>query len=163
MSAQTAPRPPEGLRQYLAEAMAKEAGSTAFSEPGTAWDHARSAWLAHADAAVRALHRWEEAGTLIRLCTIPGCLRQLDIAQPEPGWQQSRTVGCMCPDHNQILWAEPAGPHIPCWTYVDTTEEAVLRCSCGWCAGETRFRGHGTALWQAHVLEVLDTKETAAT
>ncbi|MEV6165749.1 hypothetical protein AB0L71_28315 [Streptomyces sp. NPDC052052] len=56
----TIPQPAERLRQHLAEAMAKDAGSKAFMKSGTAWDHARSEWLAHADAAVNALHRSEK-------------------------------------------------------------------------------------------------------
>jgi hypothetical protein len=160
MSAQTAPQPAEGLRQHLAQAMAREAGSKAFLKPGTAWEHSRSEWLAHADAAVNALYRWEQEGTLIRMCTVPGCLRQLNIAKPDPGWLQSSAVGCMCPDHAPILWATAEGPHVPCWGYVNpqapVRSEALLRCSCGWDAGKTRFRGHGTVLWQAHALEVLE-------
>ena len=57
---ETVPQPAEGLRQHLAEAMAKEAGSLAFRKAGTEWEHPRSVWLAHADAAVNALHRWEQ-------------------------------------------------------------------------------------------------------
>ncbi|WP_331746772.1 hypothetical protein OH809_45440 (plasmid) [Streptomyces sp. NBC_00873] len=75
MTEQTAPQPADELRHHLAKAMAKEAGSKAFMEPGTAWDHARSEWLAHADAAVNALHRWERkapAGGHVYLST--GCL-----------------------------------------------------------------------------------------
>lgn len=165
MTEQTAPQPAAALRQHLAEAMAKEAGSKAFRESGTAWDHARSEWLAHADAAVNALHRWEEAGTLLRLCTIPACFRQLNIAEVEQGWLQSSAVGYMCPDHAPILWTTVDGPHVPRWGYADpdaVQPQALLRCTCGWDAGRTRFRGHGTVLWQAHALENLDTQETAA-
>jgi hypothetical protein len=163
MTKQTAPQPAEGLRQHLAEAMAKEAGSKAFRESGREWNQMRSVWLAHADAAVNALHRWEEEGTLVRLCTIPGCFRQLNIAKVEPGWLQSSAVGYMCPDHAAALWGEPDDPrdrHVPTWQRRFT--ETRLYCSCGWDAGKTRFRGHGTTLWQAHALEVLDTQETAA-
>ncbi|WP_327259981.1 hypothetical protein [Streptomyces sp. NBC_01240] len=157
MTEQTTPQPAEGLRQHLAEAMAKEAGSKAFMEPGTAWEHARSEWLAHADAAVNALHRWEQEGTLARLCVIPGCTRQLNIAEPEPGWFQSSAVGYACPDHAAALWDEtddPRNRHVPTWQRGIT--ETRLHCSCGWEAGATLFRGHGTALWQAHVLVALE-------
>ncbi|MFF8422862.1 hypothetical protein [Streptomyces sp. NPDC015680] len=157
----TIPQPAEQLRQHLAEAMAKEAGSKAFMEPGTAWDHARSEWLAHADAAVNALHRWEEGGTLVRLCTIPSCIRQLNIAKVEPGWLQSSAVSYMCPDHAAALWAETDDPrdrHVPSWK--KGYRETRLHCSCGWEAGPTMFRGHGTALWQAHALGVLELAET---
>lgn len=160
MTEQTAPQDAGRLRQHLAEAMAKEAGSRAFLEPGTAWEHARSEWLAHADAAVNALHRWEEEGTVLRLCTVPACFRQLNIATPEPGWLQSSAVGYMCPDHAPILWTSAEGTHVPRWGYanpqVPLRSETLLRCSCGWDAGKTRFRGHGTVLWQAHALEVLE-------
>lgn len=41
---------PADLRQQYAEALAGHAGSKAFLADGTEWDHARSAWYAHADA-----------------------------------------------------------------------------------------------------------------
>ncbi|WP_405824259.1 hypothetical protein OG705_29255 [Streptomyces sp. NBC_00838] len=146
------PQPAGRLRQHLAEAMAKEAGSLAFRDTGTEWDHARSQWLARADAAVNALHRWEQEGTLMRLCVITGCFRQLNVARVEPGWFRSSAVGYGCPDHAASLWNGDA-PHHPSWQPVD--ERAVLRCTCGWDAGRTRFRGHGATLWQAHALDVL--------
>lgn len=43
------------LRQAIAERMARAAGSKAFDEPGPAWDHARSAWLRQASAALAAI------------------------------------------------------------------------------------------------------------
>lgn len=55
----TEPQPVGGLRHYVAEAMAKEAGSLAFRKTGTEWEHLRSVWLAHADAALNAVRRWE--------------------------------------------------------------------------------------------------------
>ncbi|MFJ7525178.1 hypothetical protein ACIQ1S_09645 [Streptomyces griseus] len=149
---ETVVQPAEWLRQHIAEAMAKEAGSLAFRKPGTEWEHLRSEWLAHADAALNALHRWEQAGTLMRLCVVPGCLRQLNVANVEPGWLQSSAVGYACPDHAAALWTCEA-PHRPSWQRED--DRAVLRCTCGWDAGRTRFRGHGTALWQAHALDTL--------
>ncbi|MGW1409418.1 hypothetical protein [Streptomyces sp. NPDC002403] len=161
MTALNAPQPAEGLRHHLAEAMAKEAGSKAFMKPGTAWEHARSEWLAHADAAVNALHRWEQEGTLARLCTIPGCFKQLNVAEADPGWLQSSAVGYMCPDHAPILWRNPGDPrdrHVPTWQRRFT--ETRLYCSCGWDAGPTLFRGHGTTLWQAHALQVLKLADT---
>ncbi|MEU5660129.1 hypothetical protein ABZ802_31600 [Streptomyces sp. NPDC047737] len=163
MTAQTAPQPAEGLRQHLAEAMAQEAGSLAFRKTGTEWEHPRSVWLARADAAVNALHRWEQQGTIFRMCTIPSCLRELNIAQPERGWLQSSSVGYMCPDHGPLLWGDADDPrdrHVPAWRQVSTG--ARLCCSCGWDAGPTLFRNHGTVLWQAHVLVMLETMETAA-
>jgi len=163
MTVETVPQPAEGLRQHLAEAMAKEAGSKAFREQGTAWEHPRSVWLAHADAAVNALRRWEQQGTTFRMCTIPACLRELNIAKPEPGWLQSSAVGYMCPDHGPVLWGDPDDPrdrHVPAWRQV--SDGARLHCSCGWDAGPTLFRGHGTTLWQAHALVMLETMETTA-
>lgn len=50
-----------GLRQYVAEALAREAGSLAFRRPGTEWDHARNAWYTHADTALSAARRWGSA------------------------------------------------------------------------------------------------------
>ena len=154
---ETVPEPAENLRQHLAEAMAKEAGSLAFRKTGTEWEHPRSVWLAHADAAVNALRRWEEAGTLMRLCVIPGCVRELNIAQVEPGWLQSSAVGYACPAHGAALWGDPPDPfdrHIPSWQRASAGSR--LSCSCGWDAGQTKFRGHGTALWQAHALTWLE-------
>ncbi|WP_275558560.1 hypothetical protein [Streptomyces sp. 5-6(2022)] len=43
------------LRNRIARAMAKAAGSKAFREPGTEWNHLRSVWLGHADAALAAI------------------------------------------------------------------------------------------------------------
>lgn len=154
------PQPADGLRQYIAEALAKEAGSTAFREPSTAWDHSRSEWLGHADTALNALHRWEQQGTLHRLCVIPGCFEQLNVSAPAPGWFNSTAVGYACPGHAQALWGDGEGAHVPRWGYRHPADpecrEALLRCTCGWDAGPTRFRGHGTVLWQAHALEVLE-------
>jgi hypothetical protein len=44
--------PGADLRTIVAAAMAREAGSKAFREPGREWNHLRSVWLAHADAAL---------------------------------------------------------------------------------------------------------------
>ncbi|WP_434598306.1 hypothetical protein [Streptomyces sp. A5-4] len=156
---ETAPQPADRLRQHLADAMAKKAGSLAFRHTGTEWEHSRSQWLAHADAAVNALHRWEQEGTLVRLCVIPGCHRQLNIAEVETGWFRSSAVGYGCPDHAAVLWNGKA-PHCPSWHYDD--DRALLRCTCGWDAGRTRFRGHGTTLWQAHVLDALANRPAPA-
>ncbi|MFI1889852.1 hypothetical protein [Streptomyces jumonjinensis] len=40
------------LRERLARALAGHAGSRAFLAPGPEWEHTRSVWLAHADAAL---------------------------------------------------------------------------------------------------------------
>lgn len=39
-------------RDRIAQAMAEGAGSMCFREPGREWDHLRSVWRSHADAAV---------------------------------------------------------------------------------------------------------------
>lgn len=158
-----APQPATALLTYVAGCLAKEAGSKAFREDGTAWDHSRDAWLSHATTAVNAIERWEaQTGSLARLCVVPACFRQLHLDAIEPGWMQSRAVGYMCPDHVAVLWATGDGPHAPSWGYanpkVPLKSEALLRCSCGWNAGPTRFRGHGTTLWQVHALEVLEAR-----
>ncbi|MGW1015621.1 hypothetical protein [Streptomyces niveus] len=44
------PVPDTERRARYAEALAAGAGSKAFMKTGTEWDHARAAWLAHADA-----------------------------------------------------------------------------------------------------------------
>jgi hypothetical protein len=154
------PQPAEALLTYVAECLAKEAGSKAFHKDGTAWDHPRDAWLAHANTAVNAVERWEaETGSLARLCVIPACFRQLHLDRHEPGWMQSSAVGYMCPDHVAALWSGDQ-QHAPAWGYANPEQpdrsQAVLRCSCGWEVAGTRFRGHGTTLWQVHALEVLD-------
>lgn len=43
------------LRQRVAEHLARQAGSKAFLSDGYEWDHARSVWYAHADAALAVL------------------------------------------------------------------------------------------------------------
>lgn len=45
----------DNLRTHTARALAEAAGSKAFREPGREWDHLRSVWLGHADAAIRAM------------------------------------------------------------------------------------------------------------
>lgn len=45
----------DDLRTHIARTMAETAGSKAFREPGREWDHLRSVWLGHADAAIRAM------------------------------------------------------------------------------------------------------------
>ncbi|MGW7288972.1 hypothetical protein ACWGH4_26210 [Streptomyces sp. NPDC054847] len=156
------PQPAAALLTHVAEALAREAGSKAFLEGGTAWQHARDGWLAHANTAINAVERWEAQGTLARLCVIPGCFRQLHLDRVEAGWMQSKAVGYMCPDHAPVLWAAGDGSHIPSWGYQDpeqpNRENYRLRCSCGWTAGPTRFRAHGTTLWQVHALETLETE-----
>lgn len=155
------PQPAAALLTHVAESLAREAGSKAFLKDGTAWQHSRDVWLAHANTAINAVERWEATqGTLARLCVIPGCFKQLHLDRVEPGWMQSRAVGYMCPDHVSLLWAAGDGPHAPAWGYLNPEQpdrsETVLRCSCGWEAAGTRFRGHGTTLWQVHALETLE-------
>jgi hypothetical protein len=50
-----APADRAALRDRIAEALAGHAGSKAFLADGTEWDHARSAWYAHADAVLAVL------------------------------------------------------------------------------------------------------------
>ncbi|MFI6103196.1 hypothetical protein [Streptomyces sp. NPDC051310] len=52
---QTGAESRDTLRDQIAEALAGRAGSKAFLAEGTEWDHARAAWYAHADAALRVL------------------------------------------------------------------------------------------------------------
>lgn len=115
---------------------------------------------------------WYQRGSTLRTCVIPGCMRQFDLMATwtgqEPdresrsgkGWLQCRGAdGYACPDHAPVLWGDDKA-HVPQWGYVTpgapVGSDALLRCSCGWDAGKTRFRGHGTVLWQAHALEVLE-------
>ncbi|MGW9299637.1 hypothetical protein ACWHA3_02265 [Streptomyces cyaneofuscatus] len=50
-----ADRPADQLRAAMAEALAGHAGSKAFLADGHEWDHARTGWYAHADAALSVL------------------------------------------------------------------------------------------------------------
>lgn len=43
------------LRNILARDLAGHAGSNAFQGDGPEWDHAKSAWLAYADTAIRTI------------------------------------------------------------------------------------------------------------
>lgn len=152
------PQPAETLLTYVAQSLAQEAGSKAFLEDGTAWQHTRDVWLAHANTAINAFARWEAQGTLYQLCVIPSCMKQLHLDRAEKGWLHSKAVGYMCPDHVTVLWSGEQH-HVPAWGYVDPASPssgAVLRCSCGWRVSGTRFRGHGTTLWQVHTLEILE-------
>lgn len=175
------PTPVNGLRDVLAVGMAEAVGSKAFREPGYAWDHARSVWYAHADAAITTLteqtaiawQEWCATGCGLRHCVIPGCLREFDLIAcmtgteddiPEhrrsAGWlQQPRIVGLgyLCPTHAPILWAN--GSHIPRWDHGHATDQprvSVLRCTCGWQTEHGRWTGYTTVQWQDHALDVLE-------
>ncbi|MFI2314113.1 hypothetical protein AMK17_25250 [Streptomyces sp. CB00072] len=50
-----ADRPADLLRDRMAEALAGHAGSKAFLADGHEWEHARTGWFAHADAALSVL------------------------------------------------------------------------------------------------------------
>ncbi|MFE3381332.1 hypothetical protein [Streptomyces anulatus] len=50
-----ADRPADQLRAAMAEALAGHAGSKAFLADGHEWEHARTGWYAHADAALSVL------------------------------------------------------------------------------------------------------------
>ena len=47
--------PDNPLRERIAEALAGHAGSKAFLADGREWEHARTAWYAHADAVLAEL------------------------------------------------------------------------------------------------------------
>jgi hypothetical protein len=70
----------ETLLAYVAEALAREAGSKAFRETGTAWQHAQDAWLAHANAAINAVERWELRTKTPAASPTPPTLRDLYAA-----------------------------------------------------------------------------------
>ncbi|WP_030186024.1 hypothetical protein [Streptomyces capuensis] len=150
--------PVTGLRTHLAEALAE----TAMTVLAAYTDTLEQGWMLR--------------GGYLRDCTIPGCHATFDLraawtgksAEPgrEPdGWRQSQAAGYLCPQHAQALGGDGTGPHLPTWYYRDHADKehggAALVCSCGWDAGPTRFRGHGTVLWQVHALEVLEIGEAA--
>lgn len=65
------PVPDTERRERWAAAMAEAAGSKAFREPGREWDHMRSSWLGHADAAIPVAdeeisEQWNRAEEAIR-------------------------------------------------------------------------------------------------
>lgn len=169
-----------GLRDALAVGMAEAVGSKAFREPGYAWDHARSVWTAHADAAIDTMtdqtaiawDEWCATGCMLRHCVIPGCLREFDLnysmrgkQSPSPdrsatGWlQQPRVLGLgyMCPDHAPLLWADHS--HVPHWDHGHATDQprvSVLCCTCAWETTPARWSGLANAMWKDHALDVLE-------
>jgi hypothetical protein len=95
------------LRQAVAAAMAKAAGSKAFREPGREWDHMRSVWLGHADAALAALGLDHPAGGPHRYLST-GCLHgEHGYCQSSTGLAGAKTPArckfckapCLCPCH----------------------------------------------------------------
>ncbi|MFM9616816.1 hypothetical protein ACKI14_02500 [Streptomyces turgidiscabies] len=55
--AEPTPSQRPGLRDDIAQALAGHAGSKAFLAEGREWEHTRTAWYAHADAALTVLYR----------------------------------------------------------------------------------------------------------
>ncbi|MFB7649361.1 hypothetical protein ACFC0S_16115 [Streptomyces sp. NPDC056084] len=102
--------------------------------------------------------QWSEHGSQRRGCFLPGCLRDFDLVGAwagkdgahSEGWLSSSAVGYACPEHATYLWAGDH-QHIPQWRKDDG-----LACSCGWSSGPVGFRAHGTVLYQAHALRVLE-------
>ncbi|GGU84398.1 hypothetical protein GCM10010275_19310 [Streptomyces litmocidini] len=77
------PRHTAALRRRVAEALAGHAGSKAFIAKGHEWEHARSAWYAHADAVLAELKRELDAfaeyeNTINWMTTCLSCARVLD-------------------------------------------------------------------------------------
>ena len=111
---------------------------------------------------------WAQRGATLRSCGVPGCLAQFDLMATWTGedperWRFLKSVDVHgCPEHAQALWGPVGtqpGPdtHVAHWRQEEARPgKALLVCSCGWDAGSTRFRGHGTVLWQVHALEVLE-------
>jgi hypothetical protein len=154
------PLPAEELREYIATAISERIKQASVPAAGEFVSLLAATEHDLADAALKGLHRWEAQGTFHRLCIIPSCFKQFHVLEGAPGWKHSTAVGYMCPAHVPLLWADGDASHVPQWGYQRPEDpehsDALLRCTCGWDAGRTRFRAHGTTLWQAHALEVLE-------
>lgn len=87
------------LRTIVARAMAEAAGSKAFREPGREWDHLRSVWYGHADAALGAV--------------------QAAYVSPPPGSDRAKL-----PDH--ILAVIDAAPYISSYEQIADALEAAI-------------------------------------
>ncbi|MER0443097.1 hypothetical protein ABR738_00650 [Streptomyces sp. Edi4] len=102
--------------------------------------------------------QWSEHGSQRRACFLPGCVRDFDLVGAwsgkdgthSEGWLSSSAIGYACPEHATYLWAGDH-QHIPQWRKDDG-----LVCSCGWTSEPVRFRAHGTVLYQAHALAILE-------
>ncbi|MGW6743755.1 hypothetical protein ACWGDX_24055 [Streptomyces sp. NPDC055025] len=77
-------------RLRYAKALAKAAGSKAFDQPGTEWDHARDAWYAHADA-VMAVDRAE----LERMRRSLAALRRAHVALASRAGRDQAELGLL--------------------------------------------------------------------
>ncbi|MGW6255429.1 hypothetical protein [Streptomyces sp. NPDC055085] len=76
----SAPTDRAALRQRIAEALAGHAGSKAFLADGREWEHVRSVWYAHADAALTVLDPRPCGDQLTEwTCTLP--------PGPHPQWR----------------------------------------------------------------------------
>ncbi|MFD5882594.1 hypothetical protein [Streptomyces yangpuensis] len=100
---------------------------------------------------------WEEHGNPRRACFLPGCTRDFNFVEAmagngeAEGWVQLPAVGYACPPHALRLWKGDL-QHVPHWKPKPNDAGAELTCTCGWTSGTVAFRGHGTALYQAHAL-----------
>ncbi|MFH8627800.1 hypothetical protein ACH4A8_38935 [Streptomyces vietnamensis] len=99
------------LRQQIAEALAGHAGSKAFLAEGTAWDHARSTWYAHADAVLAVLaDRDRDAArqTTGQADTLPCNWAHSRVGHEPHNWEpQPGMKPAHCPGYS-----EPAAEHV---------------------------------------------------
>ncbi|WP_097930930.1 MULTISPECIES: hypothetical protein [unclassified Streptomyces] len=97
-------RPADLLRAAMAEALAGHAGSKAFLADGHEWDHARTGWYAHADAAL----------SVLPAPALAVARQLLGTTTTEDGRCPVMTPGGRCEkdaDHRAGRW--PDDPHVP--------------------------------------------------
>ena len=102
--------PDNPLRERLAEALAGHAGSKAFLADGHEWEHARTAWYAHADVVLAEVNRDMRvlADEVTRLSAVTGQLRALATR-----WQATVRPGEPHPAAAAILnILDDAGPTV---------------------------------------------------
>lgn len=96
---------------------------------------------------------------ILRMCTMPGCLRQFDIrasvsgGDPEyphwssEGWASAGQFGHVCPDHREAVQE-----HRPRWGIPSLGAPRTATCACGWfLEQESAFNGFGIASWRNHL------------
>lgn len=99
---------------------------------------------------------------ILRMCTMPGCLRQFDIRSSvsgddpkyphwsSEGWVSAGQFGHVCPDHREAVQE-----HRPRWGIPSLGAPRTATCACGWfLEQESTFNGFGIASWRNHLAMV---------
>ncbi|MEU1071885.1 MULTISPECIES: HIT domain-containing protein [unclassified Streptomyces] len=176
------------FRQRVAESLAGHAGSKAFLADGREWDHLRSVWLAHADAALDALRPelaalTEYENTINWETTCVSCARMLDAShrdheraeQAEADLAEARSwarhgyeIGqrhCSWTDHGVApAWlTEGWPPHFDSCEHLQAASDMDTRLTRARAAAQDYLHDHedGTDACAAAVLDALN--GTAAT